>query len=39
MCKRSVYGGRIPGQTLAERLASYVHVFNLYWYVRCADLR
>ncbi|RMZ56108.1 hypothetical protein APUTEX25_004532 [Auxenochlorella protothecoides] len=31
---KGFYGHRIPGHVLAERLASYVHVFNLYWYVR-----
>ncbi len=30
----SFYGDPIPGHILAERVASYVHVFNLYWYVR-----
>jgi len=28
---KSVYGDPIPGHVLAERLGSYVHVFNLYW--------
>lgn len=31
---KSFYGHTIPGSVLAERVASYVHVFNLYWYVR-----
>ncbi|EFN57835.1 hypothetical protein CHLNCDRAFT_56088 [Chlorella variabilis] len=31
---KSFYGDPIPGHVLAERLGSYVHVFNLYWYVR-----
>ena len=30
----SLYGSPIPGHVLAERLASFVHAFNLYWYVR-----
>lgn len=29
-----VYGNSIPGHVLADRIASYVHIFNLYWYVR-----
>ena len=28
------YGEVIPGYELSERIASYVHLFNLYWYVR-----
>lgn len=28
------YGESIPGHVLAERLASYVHLFNLYWSFR-----
>lgn len=28
------YGEAIPGHVLAERLASYAHVFNLYWHLR-----
>lgn len=28
------YGETIPGYVLSERIASYVHLFNLYWYVR-----
>ena len=31
---RSFYGDIIPGQVLADRVASFVHVFNLYWYAR-----
>ena len=31
---RSFYGDSIPGQVLADRVASFVHVFNLYWYAR-----
>ena len=31
---KSMYGDAIPGSVLADRVASYVHVFNLYWYVR-----
>lgn len=31
---KNFYGDPIPGHVLAERVASYVHVFNLYWYVR-----
>lgn len=30
----SVYGDIIPGHVLADRIASYIHIFNLYWYVR-----
>lgn len=29
---KSMYGDAIPGSVLADRVASYVHVFNLYWY-------
>jgi hypothetical protein len=36
---RSLYGDAIPGRVLADRLASYVHLFNLYWYSRCARAR
>ena len=41
------YGDRIPAQVLAERLASFVHLYTLYWSVRpfgasvllaCADV-
>lgn len=31
---KSFYGDAIPGHVLAERIASFMHVFNLYWYVR-----
>lgn len=31
---KSFYGHPIPGHVLTERVASFVHVFNLYWYVR-----
>ncbi|KAI8113278.1 hypothetical protein M9435_003282 [Picochlorum sp. BPE23] len=31
---KSFYGDKIPGHVLAERVASFVHLFNLYWYVR-----
>ncbi|KAK9828499.1 hypothetical protein WJX72_000385 [[Myrmecia] bisecta] len=31
---KSFYGDIIPGHVLAERTASYVHLFNLYWYLR-----
>jgi hypothetical protein len=30
----SVYGDAIPGHVLAERLASFMHLYNLYWSVR-----
>ncbi len=30
---RSFYGDPIPGHVLAERLATYSHLFNLYWSV------
>lgn len=29
---KSFYGDPIPGHVLAERLGTYVHVFNLYWW-------
>lgn len=32
-----MYGESIPGNVLCERLASYKHVFNLYWSVRCVE--
>jgi 20S proteasome subunit alpha 7 len=35
---KSFYGGSIPGRVLCERLASYMHLFNLYWSMRCAVL-
>lgn len=31
---RSFYGESIPGNVLCERIASYKHLFNLYWYTR-----
>lgn len=31
---KQFYGHAVPGRVLADRIASYVHVFNLYWYVR-----
>uniref|UniRef100_A0A7S0WL28 Proteasome subunit alpha type-3 n=1 Tax=Chlamydomonas leiostraca TaxID=1034604 RepID=A0A7S0WL28_9CHLO len=31
---KSFYGEPIPGHVLAERIASYVHLFNLYWSFR-----
>lgn len=31
---KSFYGDAIPGHVLAERVASYVHLYNLYWSVR-----
>ncbi len=30
----SFYGESIPGSVLCERLASYKHLHNLYWYTR-----
>jgi hypothetical protein len=30
----SFYGESIPGNVLCERIASYKHLFNLYWYTR-----
>ena len=40
VCCCSFYGEQIPGHVLADRIASYVHLFNLYWYLRwaCCDL-
>ena len=32
------YGEVIPGYVLSDRIASYVHLFNLYWYVRYASV-
>ena len=32
----STYGDRIPGQVLADRVASAMHTYTLYWSVRCA---
>ena len=31
---KNTYGSPIPGKILCDRVASYVHAFNLYWYVR-----
>ncbi|GBF90613.1 proteasome subunit alpha type-3 [Raphidocelis subcapitata] len=31
---KSFYGEPIPGRVLCERLASYMHLFNLYWSMR-----
>lgn len=31
---KRVYGEPIPGHVLCERVASYVHLFNLYWSLR-----
>jgi len=31
---KSFYGSKIPGRILAERLATYVHIFTLYWSLR-----
>lgn len=31
---KNFYGDSIPGHVLSERIANYVHLFNLYWYVR-----
>lgn len=31
---KQFYGHAVPGRVLADRIASFVHVFNLYWYVR-----
>lgn len=33
---KSFYGDSIPGHVLAERLGGYVHLFNLYAYLRYA---
>lgn len=35
LAARSFYGEPIPGRVLCERLASYMHLFNLYWSMRC----
>lgn len=32
------YGEPIPGRVLCERLASYMHLFNLYWSMRSAPV-
>ncbi|GMH34431.1 hypothetical protein BSKO_02265 [Bryopsis sp. KO-2023] len=31
---KSVFGGPIPGAILADRVANYMHLFNLYWSTR-----
>jgi 20S proteasome subunit alpha 7 len=31
---KGFYGEPIPGETLCERLGSYMHLFNLYWSMR-----
>lgn len=31
---KAFYGEPIPGETLCERLGSYMHLFNLYWSMR-----
>lgn len=31
---KSFYGESIPGNVLCDRIASYKHLFNLYWYTR-----
>jgi 20S proteasome subunit alpha 7 len=31
---KGFYGDPIPGHVLAERVASFSHIFTLYWYVR-----
>jgi 20S proteasome subunit alpha 7 len=31
---KTFYGVSIPGRVLSDRIASYVHLFNMYWYVR-----
>ncbi len=33
-CAHRFYGDAIPGTVLCERIASYMHAFNLYWYMR-----
>ena len=33
-CLLSFYGDRIPAQLLADRLASFIHLYTLYWSVR-----
>ena len=32
--ERRFYGEPIPGHVLCDRVASYVHMFNLYWAFR-----
>lgn len=34
VCLHSFYGESIPGNVLCDRIASYKHLFNLYWYTR-----
>jgi hypothetical protein len=34
LCACSFYNESIPGNVLCERIASYKHLFNLYWYTR-----
>ena len=34
LCLHSFYGDRIPAQLLADRLASFIHLYTLYWSVR-----
>lgn len=34
---KAFYGEAIPGRVLVERLAAYMHLFNLYWSMRCAE--
>lgn len=31
---KDVYGNPIPGAVLSDRIGSYMHLFNLYWYTR-----
>mmetsp|Transcript_5709 Transcript_5709/g.10052 ORF Transcript_5709/g.10052 Transcript_5709/m.10052 type:complete len:257 (-) Transcript_5709:1012-1782(-) len=31
---KSIYGSPIPGHVLAERIANFVHMYSLYWFVR-----
>lgn len=31
---KSTYGDAIPGHVLNERIASYMHLFSMYWYLR-----
>lgn len=33
----SVYGEAIPVKELSERVASYVHLCTLYWWLRCVN--
>lgn len=34
VCAPRFYGEAIPGNVLCERVASYLHMYNLYWSVR-----